>query len=78
MWHYLNKNPNDLPPEKEVLVLIEYKTWYQGKDTIEYAYDLGTRRLSGNWCLDVFKEENEDTKIVAWCELPEVDMEEVK
>ena len=43
MWHYLNKNPNDLPPEKEVLVLIEYKTWYQGKDTIEYAYDLGTR-----------------------------------
>lgn len=76
MWHYLNENPDDLPPEKEVVVLVKYKS-QSGEETVEYATDLGTRKFNGNWVMDIFREEDGD-EVVGWCEYPEVNMEKVK
>ena len=69
VWHDLRKDPKDLPlTEKEVMVFIE---WKNTENETEYAYDLGTRRFNGDWCLDVFSSEDKDTKVIAWYDFPQ-------
>lgn len=72
VWHYIKDN--DFPPEKEVLVFIRMDSAICPEEPT-YGYDLGIHHKNGGWVMDVFKEEDNMTKVIAWAELPEPPVE---
>ena len=82
MWHYLKDNPNDFPPKESVL-LIKVVNNPDFDDTSEYDYLQTLGKYDGCWYTDfdeILKEHKHflDYEIVAWCDIPNVDMEKIE